>query len=134
MLEKRFVLRNEFIRTNMLAFIRKLDVAGEVIEVIVRPFIEKRTLEQNARLWLLHELASEVTGYTKDEMHEHALCRFFGYTERKVKDPFTGEVLDKRVPLERSSGKDKKKFAKFMESTEAWYLSDFGVWLDQEAA
>lgn len=133
MIERRFVLRSENIRAGLLAFLAKLDISTPV-EVIAHDYIEKRSIEANRRLWLLHGLAAEHTGYSAEEMHEHALCRFFGYTEREVKDPFTGEILTKRIPKERSSGQNRKRFHKFMESTEAWYIEDFGVWLDQEAA
>jgi hypothetical protein len=60
-------------------------------------------------------------------MHEEALCRHFGYTEHRMP---TGWI--KRVPLKRSSVREKKEFSEFMESTEAWYASEFGVWLGQD--
>ena len=128
MSERRFVLHNDFIRTNMIAYLGKLDL-GTVMEVIVRPFIDKRSIDQNTRLWKLHSLVASATGNSAEDMHEEALCRFFGY--REVTMP-TGWI--KRVPLERSSAKNKKRFGEFMESTEAWYIQDFGVWLDQREA
>lgn len=131
--ERRFVLRSPQIRQHVAAFIGKAPIEPPT-EVLVRPYIEKRTIEQNARMWKLHSLAGEHLGYSAAEMHEHALCRFFGYTERKATDPFTGEVGIKRVPKERSSGQDKKRFREFMDSTEAWYISEFGVYLDRQAA
>lgn len=133
MIERRFILRTPQIRSHVQAFIGKVPIEP-LVEVIVRAFVEKRSVEANRRLWLLHGLAAEHTGYSAEEMHEHALCRFFGYTEREVRDPFTGEILTKRVPKERSSGQNKKRFREFMESTEAWYISDFGVYLDQREA
>lgn len=78
---------------------------------------------------MLHTAASEVTGYTPDEMHEEALCKHYGYTEQERKDLFTGEIVIKRVPLKRSSTRDTKEFAKFSEFVENWYGSEFGVWL-----
>ena len=131
--ERRFIIRGPTIRTHVQTFIGKVAMEPPT-EVIVRPYVEKRTLEQNARLWKLHTLAGEHTGYSAEEMHEHALCRFYGYTERKVVDLFTGEILTKRVPNERSSGQNKKGFRVFMDSTEAWYVSEFGVFLDQREA
>lgn len=128
MSERQFILRNDFIRTNLIAFLTKLDIAT-TWEVIVRPFIEKRTLDQNARLWKLHALAAEYTGNSADDMHEEALCRYFGYREQQMPTGWT-----KRIPLKRSSQRDKKEFGKFMESTEAWYIQDFGVYLDQREA
>lgn len=134
MSERRFILRNSFVLTNVLAFIGKLSNFNEPHEVIVRPFIEKRGVNANARLWALHTLAAEATGYSPEEMHEHALARHYGYTEKQVVDPFTGEVVKKRIPLQRSSAQNRKKFAEFMEATEAWYIQEFGVFLDQRDA
>lgn len=93
------------------------------------PQREHRSLTQNARLWLLHTMAGEHLGYSPEEMHEHALCHHFGYKEREVKDPLTGEISSKRVPNRRSSGLDKTEFRAFMDATEVWYGNDFGCWL-----
>jgi len=103
-------------------------------QVVLGPIREQRSLAQNARLWLLHTAAGQITGYTPDEMHEEALCKHFGYTEVERKDLFTGEITTKRVPLKRSRTRDKKEFAEFMEATEIWYGSEFGVWLQIETA
>jgi hypothetical protein len=88
---------------------------------------EQRSESANARLWKLHELAAGITGYTKDEMHEEALCKHFGYTEKKMPGGWT-----KRVPLKRSSTRDPKEFREFMDATETWYASEFGCWLGSE--
>lgn len=111
------------------AWVRRLDLA-KAWQIDVDLWRPTRTNPQNARLWLLHAAASQTTGYSPEEMHDHALCRHFGYTEREVKDPFTGEILSKRTPLKRSSSRNTKEFAQFMEATEIWYGSEFGVWLD----
>jgi hypothetical protein len=37
-----------------------------------------------------------------------------------------------RVPLKRSSTRDKKEFAEFMDFVENFYGSEFGVWLPIE--
>lgn len=94
------------------------------LKLTVEPFRAKRSLSANARLWLLHQKAAEATGMSADEMHEVALCRFFGYEEKKV-----GGMV-RQIPLERSSTKDTKRFAEFMEATEAFYISELGVFLD----
>lgn len=125
MTERRFILRNEFVRTNVLAFIAKLPFD---MEIIIRPWVEKRSSTANARLWALHQAAANHTGHSAEEMHEFALMRHFGTKEIKVGG------LTRQVPLKRSSQRNKKEFGEFMESTEAWYIQDFGVWLDQEAA
>lgn len=92
--------------------------------VKVEPWHEKRSTTQNARLWALHQKAAAHTGMSADDMHEIALCRFFGYEEKTI-----GGII-RQIPLERSSTKNKKQFGEFMEATEAWYISELGIWLE----
>jgi hypothetical protein len=94
------------------------------LEVTVKNYVPKRSNPQNSRLWKLHALAAAETGDTAEDMHEMALCRFFGYTEHKRLD---GTI--KRVPLKRSSQRDKEEFGKLMEQTEIFYATELGVWL-----
>lgn len=124
--ERRFILRNEFVRKNVLAFIEKLPFD---MEIVIKPWIEKRTVMQNARLWALHTLAGNHVGCSAEDMHEDMLCQFYGYKE--VRMP-SGDL--KRIPLKRSSQRNKKEFGEFMEKVEAFYISELGVWLDREAA
>lgn len=93
------------------------------LEVTVKPYIAKRSESQNARLWLLHTAAANHTGMSAEDMHEIALCRFFGFEEKTV-----GGII-RQIPLKRSSARDKKEFGEFMEATEAFYISELGVWL-----
>ena len=130
--ERRYILDTEQHRDNAARFIGKLDVAKPV-EIIVRDYIAHRTTNQNARLWALHSLAAQHTGHAPDEMHEFALMRHFGYTEQSLKFK-DGEVITRRIPLKRSSQRNKAEFARFMEATEAWYIDEFGVWFDQQRA
>lgn len=122
MIERRFVIGSEAVRRNVSAFIGKLPFEKPV-EVIVRDFVEKRSLEQNARLWALHARAAEFTGHSSEEMHEFALMRHFGTKEISV-----GGMV-RLVPLKRSSARNRKEFGEFMESTESWYMQEFGVYL-----
>lgn len=96
------------------------------LDVTVKPYVPQRSNKQNARLWKLHTLAAEVTGYSPEDMHEFALCRFFGFTEQTI-----GEIT-RRVPLKRSSQRDRKEFNQFMEATESWYIDEFAVWLGKD--
>lgn len=96
----------------------------------IGPLKQPRSLSQNARLWLLHTAAGNHLGYAPDEMHELALCKFFGYTEGERKNPFTGEIERRMVPNKRSSARDKTEFAAFMTQVETWYGSAFGIWLE----
>lgn len=128
--ERRFVLHNDFIRSNLVAFLQKMDLAT-TMEVIVRPFVDRRTIQQNARLWMLHTKAAAYIGCSAEDMHEDMLCKVYGYTG--VRMP-SGDL--KRIPLKRSSQRNKKEFAEFMEQVEAFYISELGIWLDdaREAA
>jgi hypothetical protein len=124
--DRSFLVETERHRQHLLAYTSKLPLP---FQGSIGPVRERRSLSANARLWLLHTAASEITGYTKDELHEIALCKHFGYTEVERKDLLTGEILTKRIPLKRSSTRNKKEFAEFMDATEIWYGSEFGVWL-----
>lgn len=102
---------------------------GCIAETVPIPLREQRSIPQNKRLWLLYTAASEVTGYTPEELHEEMLCAHFGYTVVECKSPWTGEIETKRRPLKRSSTRDKVEFAKFMEFVEMFYGEKLGVWL-----
>lgn len=93
-------------------------------EVTIAEHVAQRTLPQNNRLWLLHTAAAEHVGCSPSDMHEDMLCEHFGYAE--VKMP-SGVI--RRVPLKRSSARDKKEFARFMEFVESFYIAQLGVWL-----
>ena len=125
-----FIIETEDQQCRFAAYIAKQK--GLPLEVSVKDYVRKRTVPQNARLWKLHGMAAEVTGYTVDEMHEEALCNHYGFAEKAVKNPYTGQTEIKRRPLKRSSGRDTKEFAKFMTATEDWYADNLGIWLNPE--
>lgn len=118
-----FIVRNERHRQFAADHILTLDPP---FEIHTKPCVPQRTLAQNARLWLLHAEAARVTGYSSEEMHEFALCRHFG-----VREIACGEI-SRTVPLKRSSTRNIPEFTEFMESTEAWYGTALGVWLQEE--
>jgi hypothetical protein len=95
------------------------------LKVTIEPFIARRTNTQNARLWALHTKAAEHVGCSPADIHEDMLCEHFGYTE--VKMP-SGAI--KRVPMQRSSPRNTKEFAKFMTYCEEFYICNFGIWLE----
>ena len=98
-------------------------------QAVIGEIRKQRTLPANRRLWLLHTAASDVTGYTPEECHEEMLCAHYGYTEKERTNPWTGECEMKKTPNKRSSVRDTKEFAKFMEHCENFYGETLGVWL-----
>ena len=93
-------------------------------QATVGPLHERRSLSANARLWKLHSLAAEHVGCSPADMHEDMLAEHFGYTEVSLP---SGAY--KRIPLKRSSTRDKKEFRDFVEFVEEFYGSNLGVWL-----
>lgn len=118
-----FVVRNEKHREYAAAHILSLEPP---FEFQVKPCLPQRTLQQNARLWALHTEAARITGYSAEEMHEFALCRHFGSREIECAG------LTRTIPMKRSSTRNIQEFTEFMEQTESWYGTAFGVWLLDE--
>ena len=121
-MSRSFVIETQDQRQRLVSFI---NARALPMQVDVGEIRKQRTLSQNSRLWKLHSLVAAETGNSTEDMHEEALCKFFGYTEQKMP---TGWI--KRVPLKRSSPREVQEFGQFMEATEAWYASEFGVWLE----
>ena len=127
--ERQFQVTAEQQRDFLLRFLPKQQLP---LLVTVGPLRKRRTSKSNARLWALHSAASELTGYTPEEAHEEMLCAHYGYTEKERKNPWTGKIEIKRIPLKRSSTRDTQEFAKFMDFVERFYGDNLGVWLSGE--
>lgn len=118
------ILDNEQKRERAARIVSQLPVE-KPLKLTVEPFIARRTNTQNARLWLLHTKAAEHVGCSPGDIHEDMLCEHYGFNEVRLP---SGQI--KRVPLERSSTKDVKKFARFMEFCETFYITNLGIWLE----
>lgn len=77
-------------RRKMQTEIRKL-FAGRSIEILVRRKRKHRSVQQNRVQWLYYTMISEVTGYTKNEVHEIARALFL--KTEKVNER-TGSVFE----------------------------------------
>jgi len=110
-------------RQRAVAILSKLPIE-KPLEVTVKPYRAKRSLSQNARHWLLLQRTANELGMSPDDLHEIALCRFFGFEEKKV-----GGII-RQIPLERSRVQDKKRFAEFAQATEEWIIHEFGIFLE----
>lgn len=96
------------------------------LNIEVRPHVPRRSNAQNARLWGLHQLAADHCGVSAADMHEDMLCEHFGYVEKKLPSG-----VMKRVPLRRSSQRDKTEFRKFLDYVENFYACELGVFFTQ---
>lgn len=117
------IIDSEQKRERALKILAQLPIA-KPLRVTVEIFRARRSLTANARLWALHQKAAEATGMTAEDLHEIALCRYYGFEEKTL-----GGII-RQVPIERSSVKDTKAFAAFMEATEAFYVTELGVFLE----
>lgn len=122
-MSRSFVIDTADQRERLFSFLKARELP---FQVEYGPVREQRTLSQNARLFSLHSLAAKETGHSVEELHELALCRHFGTKEIEVGG------YRRIVPLKRSSTREKKEFAEFMEATEAFYASELAVWLGKD--
>lgn len=122
---KSYVIEKPEQLSRLLMFMAKRELP---FQIEIGPVREQRSASANSRLWALHQMASKETGHSPDELHEIMLCKFFGTKEIEVGG------IRRTVPLKRSSTREKGEFREFMDNVENFYASEFGVWLDQEAA
>lgn len=87
---------------------------------------ERRSVAQNSRHWALCAKVGAHLGYTAADVHEFALCRYFGAVEQKI-----GGIV-RQVPVKRSSKRNKKEFHDFEEATEAWAIEEWGIFLGDD--
>jgi hypothetical protein len=117
------ILDTETKRDRAAKIVSQLPVA-KPLKLTVEPFRARRSNTQNARHWLLLQKVAAELGMSPDDIHEVALCRYFGYEEKKV-----GGII-RQIPLERSRVQDVKRFAEFARATEEWIIHEFGIFLD----
>lgn len=124
MIEPRtFHIESEEQHRRLLSFLRQRQPP---YQIDFGPIRQTRTLSQNSRLWALHQLASQHTGYLPEELHELMLCKFFGTKEIEM-----GGVR-REVPAKRSSTREKQEFRAFLDFVENFYASELGVWLGKD--
>jgi hypothetical protein len=121
---KRFILRDEEVKQRALLLLLDLPVGeGEpLFEVVLRQYHKDRSLEQNARLWAMHQAASKETGTPAPELHMLMCSAFLGWKEYDG----VGEKI--RAPITTTSGPEGKKLtvkemAKFISEVEEFYVS-----------
>lgn len=63
--------------------------AGKNIEIVIHRKKKHRSVQQNRVQWMYYTMISDVTGYTKDEIH--SICKTLFLTTEKVNEK-TGSV------------------------------------------
>lgn len=76
MKRKTFVIRNESVIEQLVAFLRSFNDAEDPYEVIVRPHKKERSLLQNSLYWKWLTVIGNEYGVSKDDVHEDLKRRF----------------------------------------------------------
>ncbi len=126
-LPKEDEVRREVRVKRFLIFLLGLD-AKRPWELVVRPFVRSRSLQQNSFLWALYEEilrkgGEELGGWTKDDLHDFFLIEHFGG------EPKTLFGRKRIKPLKRSSHLNKQEFSDFIATIQR-FMAERGVYLD----
>lgn len=119
---KRFVGRSREILERASAFVRGLPVDEKrPLEVVIRPYRSKRTLEQNAYYW---RLIGEIADFTGDDKESVSL-------EMKAKFLEPARVVElpdgsKAAAFPSTADMTVKELATFCEMIEAWAVRELG--------
>lgn len=127
-MKRTFVLRDESIKRRACAAIM---AAEELCEVILRPFRDKRSLEQNAMLWLcLTAISEQVDWYGQKLTPEDwkDVISAFVKKQRLVPGIEGGWV----VLGARTSKMTKREFTELLEAVH-WFMAEKDVRLADEA-
>lgn len=150
----RFIIKNKDVLENCLKAIQEIKPEDNM-QVEIKPYISKRSLDQNALYWAIMEqfvenaksLISESTGYTKDEL-EQIFSEHFGIQiysdEPPTKDdwhdiirlkflPINFRIVDgmKLAELTSTTTLNKKQFREYIQNIELYAL-ECGVKLEYE--
>lgn len=74
-----FILLDKRRLDNVFEFLNKLPLDGKT-EVVIREYKKKRSVQQNALLWMWIPYFAKHFGYTDEEMHEEFKYAFIGET------------------------------------------------------
>jgi len=116
-----YILRSEAVRSNCITKIAGLSVEDmPPLEIVIRPYRQKRSLQQNALLHKWFDEISKVTGeYTADDIKTLMKAKF---SPRKL-------VCGEMIPT-ATSNLNSAQMAEFMEQVAA-FAATYGVALTQ---
>lgn len=118
----KIILYNESFVNRAKDYLSGLTVdTNDLFEVIVRPYIETRNLNQNALYWKWLSLMADHFNekslshhYTKEEMHDLMRHLYLGYEDIKVGNTIIKGQLKSTADLDRS------EMSEYMQKIEAW--------------
>lgn len=107
---KRFVLRDEGVLKNAIAFLSSMNLGGKTLEVVIQPYKRNRSGEQHRYYWKIVTVIANDLGHSKDEQHEQ--FKLFYLLPILVRDDPDVTALYERV------GTEKDRLAKLLSTTD----------------
>lgn len=112
----RFIIKNNQVLENCINAVRGIKFEDNM-QVEIKPYIAKRSVDANALYWLWISVIAEYTGYTKDEMHDVLRARYLPIKSREV----DGITL---IELTSTTILNTKQFNDYMREIEAFAVEN----------
>lgn len=112
----RFIIKNNQVLENCIKDIQEIKIEDNM-QVEIKPYVAKRSLDANNLYWQWLETISEYTGYTKDEMHDVMRARYLPLKFREV------DGL-KLTELTSTTTLNTKQFSDYMREIEAFAVEN----------
>lgn len=122
--EQRYKIEDPLKAKQVGALVAGLSIEHHPWEVVVRKWVKKRTLPQNALYWKWLEIIGAETGNDKDDLHDAFREKFLPWTEVEVCG------VRKKI-LTSTSSKDFKTadMSAYMSNIERFAAADLGILL-----
>ena len=103
-----YILRDQSIQANAIEAIRALDLS-KTWRVTIKPYVKKRTLDQNSLYWEWLTMIGDHIGDCKDEVHHHMGCKFLPMRSTTIRGLTTSKPISttKLSTVEMSEYMDK---------------------------
>ena len=106
----RFIIKNDMVKQNCIEAINKL-AAEPVMCVEIKPYVKKRSIDQNSLYFMWVDIFADCFGYTKAEMHDVFRVKFLPIKKRMVKDVELTELTS-------TTELNTKEFSEYMKNIE----------------
>ena len=112
----RFIIKNDVVLSNCIKAIQDIKIEDNM-QVEIKPYIKKRSLDQNALYHMWVKTIAEYTGYTQSQMHEVFKARLLPIIYREV----DGKKL---TELTSTTTLNTKQFSDYMREIEAFAIEN----------